>query len=133
MVHVFYILVILLVVYKVFALILQKSIFKAVTRNKKRSKAAKEKGEKLKLEEMDGEFVFYSIFQLLYLSFLFIGLLSSQWIMFAGLILLSFVPKNKIWIRYIDGVFSILVLLFIVLNKYHFHIDVFSNLLNLFH
>ncbi len=57
-----------------------------------------------------------------------IGLFSSQWIGFLLIFILAFIPKTKrIWVL-ADSLISILIVLFIILNKYHFHYDV----LNLF-
>ena len=69
-----------------------------------------------------------------YILWLFLGLLSSQWLMFGLLLVFSFViiyPIRKLAgfspLRYvvtgIDTVVCILVIAFIIINKYHLHID----------
>lgn len=78
-----------------------------------------------------------------YILWLFLGLLSSQWLMFGLLLVFSFViiyPIRKLAgfspLRYvvtgIDTVVCILVIAFIIINKYHLHIDTLSYIKNLF-
>ena len=78
-----------------------------------------------------------------YILWLFLGLLSSQWLMFGLLLVFSFViiyPIRKLAgfspLRYvvtgIDTVVCIFVITFIIINKYHLHIDTLSYIKNLF-
>lgn len=57
---------------------------------------------------------FYSVWS-------FVGLFSSQWALFFLLFVLAIIPKQVVLLKKIDALLSILVLLAIVLNKYHFH------------
>jgi hypothetical protein len=60
---------------------------------------------------------------ILYAVWMLIGLFSSQYILFLFLLTISFIPKKYRIIRFVDGVISFLVILFIILNKYHFGIN----------
>lgn len=70
----------------------------------------------------------YVSFGFFYFFFCLVGLMSSQWIGFVALLLLGFVPKKWITWRVIDGILSIAILVFILLNKFQFHIN-FNHLL----
>ena len=61
----------------------------------------------------------------------FIGLISSQWIGFLALIVLSLIPKKWFTWRIIDNILGIAILLFVLLNKYHFQIDFNSLIIKL--
>jgi hypothetical protein len=67
-----------------------------------------------------------------YIIWSLIGLFSSQWILFFLLILLEFIlrPVNKFIIR-VDGILRFLLLLFILINKFHLHINIFELIKNL--
>jgi len=65
-----------------------------------------------------------SIFMLSYIIWSFVGLLTFQWPLFLMLIFISLIPKRNIIIRWIDGVITFMLLLFILLNAYHFHINI---------
>lgn len=70
----------------------------------------------------------YVSFGFFYFFFCLVGLMSSQWIGFVALLLLGFVSKKWITWRVIDGILSIAILVFILLNKFQFHIN-FNHLL----
>jgi hypothetical protein len=60
---------------------------------------------------------FYAIWAIL-------GLFSSQWPGFLALLILSILPMKRVKMGfYIDAAVSLLILLFIVINKYHFHFN----------
>lgn len=62
-----------------------------------------------------------------YMAWGLIGLFSSQWVLFAALIILSWIPKLKFWILcWIDSVLTLPLLIFILLNAFHLHIDVWK-------
>lgn len=72
----------------------------------------------------------YSFLVLGYIFWTLIGLFSSQWIVFLTLLVLAFIPKKWIAIRFIDSLISFWLLLFVILNVYHFKIDTFQFVLN---
>lgn len=59
-----------------------------------------------------------------YLIWTFFGLFSSQWIIFAFILLLSTIPKKWIWFFTIDAFVSVILLFFLIINQYHLHINV---------
>ena len=113
MTHVFYILI---------AFFSQKNIHSAVKRLKKLNK---EKKGKLSFDEIGASMTLYQSIGIIYLIYCLVGLMSSQWVLFALIILLAFIPKRWLWWRYVDSIVTLLILAFILLNKYHFHIDMF--------
>jgi hypothetical protein len=66
---------------------------------------------------------------LLYFIWSFVGIFTSQWVLFLLLILLGFIPlkRFKAWMK-IDAAISIAILMLIILNKYHLHIDVLASI-----
>lgn len=67
----------------------------------------------------------YVLANYFYIALIFIGLVTFQWPLFALLIILMLILPKRVYLgAYIDSVLSILILLFIILNKYHFHIDI---------
>ena len=62
-----------------------------------------------------------------YFLWTFIGLISSQWISFVILLLIGLIPCNTVFLRVLNSTLSLLVLLFILINKFHLGI----NLMNL--
>lgn len=78
-----------------------------------------------------------------YILWMFVGILSSQWIVFATYLVFAFgvvTPLRKLvgyspvrfYVTFTDTVVSIFVLGFIIINKYHLHIDTLSYIKNLF-
>lgn len=62
--------------------------------------------------------------QFSYLILTFIGLLSSQWLLFLILIMFSIIiPKKWKFIIVIDAVIGLIVVISIVINKFHIHYD----------
>lgn len=77
----------------------------------------------------------FVLFHILYLLWAFLGLFTFQWPIFLFMFILGFIgtikylKDNETW-NSIDGVISIFLLLFVVLNTYHFKIDVFQAILS---
>lgn len=71
----------------------------------------------------------FSAFMVGYTAWTFIGLFSSQWILFLTLLLISIFPSKKYkWTLFTDALISFGLILFIILNKYHFHINIIKTL-----
>ena len=93
-----------------------------------------------KSKNMTGTQAFFILCLFLYIIWAFVGLLSFNWILFLALILLSVIgtiitkiTKNrivKIIYRKFDGILSACILLFIILNKYHLHINLYELIKN---
>ena len=122
MTHVFYILIAFFIFVELIVLFSQKNIHSAVKRFKKLNK---EKKGKLTFDEIGASMAFYQSIGIIYLIYCFVGLMSSQWVLFLLIILLAFIPKRWLWWRYVDSLVTLLILVIILLNKYHFHIDMF--------
>lgn len=72
-------------------------------------------------------------FMLLYMLWTFIGLISSQWIIFLFIILLGLINNitgigKYYYYNVLDSILTIAALLFMLINKYHLHIDLFRKL-----
>lgn len=74
----------------------------------------------------------FGYLQLGYFTWCFVGLFSYQGILFLPMVILGVVPKKYPILRYIDSLISIALLIFIILNEYHFHIDVYGWVVSLF-
>ncbi len=72
----------------------------------------------------------FSSFNFFYLLYVIIGIFSTQWIEYLLLLLLTFLPNKFILIRIINTSFSLILLIFIILNVYHFHINLDKILYN---
>ena len=117
MTHLFYIFTALFIVLELLCLVESDKLdaeFKRIRKLRKEGKKAK--------DLYTSNVVAFSFVQTLYLSYVIIGLMSSQWVGFAVILLMSVIPKRWLLWRRIDGVISIAILIFILLNKYHFHI-----------
>jgi hypothetical protein len=67
-----------------------------------------------------------------YFIWCFVGLFTSQWLVFVGLFILSIltsvinkIGRTKAW-NFIDSLACVLLILFAILNTFHFHIDLWK-------
>ena len=67
-----------------------------------------------------------------YLVWTFVGLFTQQWIIFGVIFIISFIPKQIIWIRVIDAISTILLILFAIINQFHLKINLVEALAFLF-
>lgn len=111
--HVFYLLVSFFLAFEILFLFAVKKIHASVNKYRDLSN----------VQDMSATFATYYVVNVLYFLTCVIGLISSQWACFLLILALCFIPKRYLTWRIIDGVISILILLFVILNKYHFHID----------
>jgi len=119
MTTIFYILIAFCLFFEVLNLAACKKVFAAVEKYK----------DKNDLTEISPVFAVWRMCNWIYL--IFIGLISSQWIGFLALIVLSLIPKKWFTLRIIDNILGIAILLFVLLNKYHFQIDFNSLIIKL--
>jgi hypothetical protein len=71
----------------------------------------------------------------LYVLLTLIGLLSSQWILFLVILLISIMPRKIKYSRIgflIDSSICSAILMFAIINHFHLHIDITAVVLNLF-
>lgn len=66
---------------------------------------------------------FWIAVQLYYMIWSIAGLVTAQWPVFLLLIVLSFIPKKNIAVFWLNALFSLLALIFILINEFHLHID----------
>lgn len=111
--HVFYLLVSFFLAFEILSLFAVKKIHASVNKYRDLSN----------VQDMSATFATYYVVNVLYFLTCVIGLISSQWACFLLILALCFIPKRYLTWRIIDGVISILILLFVILNKCHFHID----------
>lgn len=121
MTTIFYILIAFCLFFEVLNLAVCKKVFAAVEKYK----------DKNDLTEISPVFAVWRMYNWIYLILCFIGLISSQWIGFLALIVLSLIPKKWFTWRIIDNILGIAILLFVLLNKYHFQIDFNSLIIKL--
>ena len=84
-----------------------------------------------KFNELTSNQVAFSVLMLLYAFWAIAGLFTSQWFIFSVLIIFSMIPKKVIWYRIFDSFISLMLLFLMILNEFHFHIDLWSELLKL--
>lgn len=111
--HVFYLLVSFFLAFEILSLFAVKKIHASVNKYRDLSN----------VQDMSATFAIYVVVNVIYFLACIVGLMSSQWVCFILILILSLFSKRHIVWRIIDGVISIMVLLFVILNKYHFHID----------
>ncbi len=122
MVTVFYILVLLMV----FAEIIELSYFEHSVEIHKRRKNKKE--VKIYVESHPSEMIAMTINSVIYMSVVLVGLMSQQWPLFSLILILSLITskvRHIKWIRNLNTIISIAILIFIVLNKFHFRLFFF--------
>ena len=122
MVTVFYILVLLMV----FAEIIGLGYFEHSVEIHKRRKNKEEL--KIYMDSHPSEMIVMVINNTIYMSVVLIGLMSQQWPLFSLMLILSLITskvRHIKWIRNLDFVISIAILIFIVLNKFHFRLFFF--------
>lgn len=119
MTHIFYLLLFIFIYYEISVIGNAERIVKRVEEYKNTPK-----DEKLEYLSQNNSLVSYFIFNLFYFSYVFVGLFTSQWWLFLTIIAMSFIPKKKPLARKIDAIVTVAILLFILINKYHLHINI---------
>ncbi len=122
MVTVFYILVLLMI----FAEIIGLSYFEHVVEIHKRRKNKEEL--KIYMDSHPSERIAMTMNSVIYMSVVLVGLMSQQWPLFSLILILSLITskvRHIKWIRNLDTIISIAILIFIVLNKFHFRLFFF--------
>ena len=90
------------------------------------SKTIKEKQAEGSLDSLAGYDKNYAYTNTFYTLVALTGLFSSQWILFALLLAIGVIAipfKYNATFRRVDSAVSAFILLFIILNKYHLHLD----------
>lgn len=122
MVTIFYILVLLMI----FAEIISLGYFEHTAEMHKRRKNKEEL--KIYVESHPSEMIAMALNSVIYMSVVLVGLMSQQWPLFSLILILSLITykvRHIKWIRNLDMIISIAILIFIVLNKFHFRLFFF--------
>ena len=122
--HIFYFFAFFAILWEGINIIYTKEIYKKVIR------IISLKKENFK-ELADGQ-KYFLFFMFGYFLWIFTGLFTFQWPIFLLLFLMGLIPKKWIVIRWIDAFISLVILIFILINAYHLHIDIFPILKSLF-
>lgn len=122
MTHIFYIGLIIFIIYEVYSFLNAEKIN---TRQIEYKDLPKDVNKEYFLWKNGGFLIKLSLFNMFYFIYVFVGIFSSQWLLFLAILLLSLIPKKIVAVRRIDSVLSIIILLFILINKYHLHINLF--------
>jgi hypothetical protein len=61
-----------------------------------------------------------------YVIWCIVGLITNQWVIFVLLLSLGMVSKKRMILTFITGILSLLLLVFMLINVYHLHINLFS-------
>lgn len=121
--HIFYLLMIFPILWE------SLSLTQASTINRFIKKSITNKSR----EEMDIEDAALTIFQCLYLLWTFIGLFTFQWPLFILLFIIGEFNSSKrsVWYTRIDAFICLILLFFILVNAYHFHLDIWALMTNI--
>ena len=82
-----------------------------------------------KYDEWSSQSKYMAIIHLIYMAWLLIGLLSFQWLAFVAILILTLIPKKRIWYMKIDSFLTVLIIIFIILNHFHFRLDLLDLLI----
>ncbi len=63
-----------------------------------------------------------------YLIWTIVGLFTVQWPVFVLMIILGVIPKKHWTMRFANAFISLCLLIFVILNSYHFHIHLWSEI-----
>lgn len=80
----------------------------------------------LSMDESTSEQKTLANFMLVYLIWNIIGLFTGQWMLFIIILGLGIIPKNNVFLTFINGFVSLCILVFMLINQYHLHIDLFK-------
>ena len=122
MTHIFYLLIPIFLLFEIFAYQNAERIMRKIAEFK-----ASPKDEPKEYLSKNIDVFLYYVFNLFYACYIFIGIFSSQWILFGLFFALSIgfgqIKRRNVTMRKIDSIISFIILLFILINKYHLHIN----------
>lgn len=129
--HLFYLMVILCFLFELSKIANATDIYKFITMN---NEYKENTGKTLEYSSWTQREKNYYSTSCIYLSVCILGLFSSQWIVFLAIFLQTIIMviisyRHPILIK-VDSAISALLLLFICLNKYHIHLDLFNLIFN---
>ena len=132
MTHLFYIMVIFCLMIEIITLLNLKGITLGLSKYRR---LKKENNGDIPRDKISNKFIIYTICSVSYLIICLIGLMSSQWICFLAIIVQSLsvsrLRRKYIIVGYLDSILSFAILLFILINKYHLHINLLNEILKI--
>lgn len=87
-----------------------------------------EKSKGKEWEQYDRSTRVHAILNTMYAAWITIGAASDQFLLFGAVLLLSLVPKKWAWYIRIDAAITSAIILFMVLNHFHWKMDVWNAL-----
>ena len=79
-----------------------------------------------KTEQLDGTDWSFTVLMTGYTCWILLGLFTSQWILFLLMLAIALFPSQRFKVLKLDALLSLIVLFFIILNKFQFGIDIIS-------
>lgn len=64
----------------------------------------------------------FSIMNMLYFLWVCVGFLSEQWWVFVAMLVLCFIPTKTIFLKKIDALLTLILLIFALVNHFHLHL-----------
>lgn len=123
--HLFYFIAIIPIIWEIFVFVNPKKVATFISILREKSKYNLTEKNYTNTEKA------FSILNLGYMVWTIAGLFSSQWVLFIFLTILGIMPKKHYITIWIDSLISLGLLIFIILNVYHLHIDVYAWMLDL--
>ena len=120
MTHIFYLLLFIFIYYEIWVIGNAKRLSEKI----KEYKSIPEEGQTEYISK-NSHLLTWALFNVFYFFYVFIGMFTSQWWLFLTIIAMGFIPKKKPLARKIDAIVAMAILLFILINKYHLHINIF--------
>lgn len=117
--HIFYFFTIFAIMAEMYSFIETKRFHDFINRFKKESKEKK-------FDDWSSSQKIMCFWMPIYILWTLCGLFTFQWEIFLFLITIGMISKKWVWYRKIDSLITILVLIFIILNAYHFKIDIWN-------
>lgn len=125
MIHLFYLSSIVFVIYSIFSMINPKKLTNFFSSFKELKNSKELTNDKIATGCL------LALISVFFLIWVLVGLLTFQWPLFILLLVLSYIPARHYVIRFIKSFVVTNLLIFILLNAYHFNIDVFDFIKNL--
>lgn len=119
--YIFFSLAIFAIMYELMIVMNTRKVSKFITNMKHKKGSEYNKEEKV-----------FAFLLLCYFIWGMVGLITSQWVLFLAMFIIGIITPNKyIVTRWINAFISFLLLTFMLINKFHLHIDLGNYLISL--
>lgn len=126
MIHLFYLCSVVFIIYSTFSMINPKKLSNFFSEFKVLKDSENLPQDKVAMGCL------LALISIFFLIWVLVGLLTFQWPLFILLLVLSYTPSRHYVVRFIKSFVITIIIIFILLNAYHFNIDVFDVIKNLF-